>query len=178
MTQPRRFHLERTTDPTGMSGTGHVADGVRWSDGSASLRWLGDRPSVVFWASMDDAEYVHTHGGQAGTRVVWDGDQKTARLARIAGAHHKHVDAHGGTTGECVECGETWPCPTWTWAATDRNPDATWDPADDEPPPACPAGLLPLGDGPVDRCIVEGPHKQHVTALGKRWTNPDDGSDQ
>jgi hypothetical protein len=50
---------------------------------------------------------------------------------RIAEAHHKHVDAHGGTYGECNECGNAWPCPTYVWATTDRDPLSTWDPADD-----------------------------------------------
>ncbi|MEE4540968.1 hypothetical protein V2S66_03170 [Streptomyces sp. V4-01] len=98
-------------------------------------------------------------------------DAAAARLDRIAEAHVKHIDAHGGTTGDCVECGEQWPCPTNVWATTDRNPDATWDPADDDPPPACPAGLMPLDGGPVDRCIVDGAHEQHVSALGKRWAD-------
>jgi hypothetical protein len=69
---PRRFHLERTQDVTGASGTGYVADGIRWADGSASVRWLGDRPSIVFWASMDDAVHVHTHAGGTDTRIVWN----------------------------------------------------------------------------------------------------------
>lgn len=40
----------------------------------------------------------------------------------------------------------------------------------------CPACLLPLGSAPVERCIVEGPHEQHVTAQGARWTD-DTGND-
>lgn len=39
----------------------------------------------------------------------------------------------------------------------------------------CSAGLLPLDDGPVERCIVGGIHDQHVSSIGTRWTNPDDG---
>lgn len=76
MTQPpppRRFYLQRQVDITGASGTGHVADGIQWPDGTVSIRWAGDRPSVVFWGSLDDAEWVHGHGGN--TTVVWlDGD--------------------------------------------------------------------------------------------------------
>jgi hypothetical protein len=174
--EPRRFHLQRTTDVTGVSGTGRVADGIEWPDGTVSIHWAGDRPSTVIWPRLEDAEYVHGHGGH--TRIVWDDEAPNARLARIAGAHSKQVDSHGGTDGYCVECDETWPCPTWTWATTDRDPNATWDPADDEPEPACPAGLLPVGDGPVERCIVEGAHENHVSALGSRWTNPDDGDAQ
>lgn len=60
-----------------------------------------------------------------------------ARLARIAEAHYKYVYPDGGTLGECNECSWYWPCPTWTWAATERDPLSTWDPYDDaEPVPA------------------------------------------
>lgn len=69
MSVPRRFYLDRTTDITGASGTGRVADGVLWPDGTASLRWLGERPSTVHWDRIQDAEAVHGHGGH--TRIVW-----------------------------------------------------------------------------------------------------------
>jgi hypothetical protein len=69
---PRRFHLLRHRDMSGISGTGVVALGVRWPDGTASVRWLGPRPSIVFWdrGGMADAEHVHGHGGA--TEIVWD----------------------------------------------------------------------------------------------------------
>ncbi len=66
----RRFHLERDTDITGVSGTGCVADGVLWPDGTATLRWRGSRASTVHWDKVADAEAVHGHGGH--TRIVWD----------------------------------------------------------------------------------------------------------
>ncbi|GGU13049.1 hypothetical protein [Streptomyces violascens] len=68
---PRRFQLLRHRDVSGISGTGVVALGVCWPDGTASVRWLGDRPSIVFWdrGGMADAEHVHGHGGA--TEVVW-----------------------------------------------------------------------------------------------------------
>lgn len=58
------------------------------------------------------------------------------RLARIAEAHSKHVDGHGGTDGLCNECGWMWPCATYVWATTERGPLDGWDPRDDEPVPA------------------------------------------
>lgn len=67
---PRRFHLLRAVDVTGASGTGRVADGVLWPDGTVSVRWRGDRPSTVAWDRLSDAEAVHGHGGA--TRIVWD----------------------------------------------------------------------------------------------------------
>ncbi|MFJ4418300.1 hypothetical protein [Streptomyces sp. NPDC088925] len=75
MASSRRFHLQRHRDITGVSGTGIVALGVLWPDGTASVRWLGDRPSTVFWDSMDDAEAVHGHGGA--TEIVWDDPEPT-----------------------------------------------------------------------------------------------------
>ncbi len=54
------------------------------------------------------------------------------RLARIAEAHHQQVDVHGGTWGDCNECGWNWPCPTWVWATVGRDPVSDpWDPDDD-----------------------------------------------
>ncbi|MFE3461353.1 hypothetical protein ACFXKD_27730 [Nocardiopsis aegyptia] len=70
MTQPRRFTLVRDVDVTGVSGTGTVADGVMWPDGTASVRWRGDHPSIVFWdRGWESVQHVHGHGGH--TRVVW-----------------------------------------------------------------------------------------------------------
>lgn len=54
------------------------------------------------------------------------------RLDRIAQAHAKDVDDHGGTFGDCAECDRPWPCPTYVWATTDRNSlAAPWNPAHD-----------------------------------------------
>ncbi|OPC83035.1 hypothetical protein B4N89_20700 [Embleya scabrispora] len=69
MTEPRRFYLDRRTDVTGASGTGRVADGVMWPDGTVTVRWRGARPSTVNWASIHDAEHVHGHGGA--TVITW-----------------------------------------------------------------------------------------------------------
>lgn len=65
----RRFELHRDVDVTGISGTGVVADGVCWPDGSASIHWRGERPSNVFWPQMVWASEIHGHGGA--TRIVW-----------------------------------------------------------------------------------------------------------
>ncbi|MFG3439874.1 hypothetical protein ACGF0J_21725 [Nonomuraea sp. NPDC047897] len=75
----RRFVLRRDADPSGVSGTGNVADGVEWPDGSVTVRWRGDRPSTVCWVSLDDAIAIHGHGGS--TRVVWL-DAKPAQAVR------------------------------------------------------------------------------------------------
>jgi hypothetical protein len=70
---PRRFMLQRNTDVSGVSGTGHVADGVVWPDGTVAVRWRTPHASTAIWASFEAVEIVHGHNGA--TRVVWiDGD--------------------------------------------------------------------------------------------------------
>jgi hypothetical protein len=63
----------RTVDHTGVSGTGNVAEGIRFEDGSVALRWHGDHASTVVWASLEDAVAVHGHDGA--TEVHWLDDE-------------------------------------------------------------------------------------------------------
>jgi len=62
----------------------------------------------------------------------WAAAGPSARLARIAEAHRAYTGGGGLTNGDCNECGYRWPCPTYAWATTNRDPLATWDPDDDE----------------------------------------------
>jgi len=66
----KRFRLERNTDYSGISGTGVVAEGVELESGRVLIKWLGDRPSLVLWQSMEHAVSVHGHNG--GTEFVYD----------------------------------------------------------------------------------------------------------
>jgi len=59
----RRFILKRAVDHSGVSGTGRVADGVLWTDGSVTLRWHGEHASLVHWQSMEHMLAVHGHAG-------------------------------------------------------------------------------------------------------------------
>lgn len=78
--RPRRFFVERTTDVTGISGTGTVAEGVAFSDGTAVLRWCelpedhpnyrrGVRATTVVHESVEAVEALHGHNGM--TYVNW-----------------------------------------------------------------------------------------------------------
>jgi hypothetical protein len=68
----RTFRLVRTVDVSGVSGTGDVAEGVEFSDGTVALRWLSQWPtSVVFHdRGIEAVEAIHGHGGA--TRIVYD----------------------------------------------------------------------------------------------------------
>lgn len=77
----RRFHLERDTDVTGISGTGVVAEGVVFTDGVTVLRWCAAgtarpdvvKPTTVVHDTLANVEGLHGHGGQ--TRIVWDDEE-------------------------------------------------------------------------------------------------------
>ena len=62
------FQLHRTTDVTGYSGVGVVADGVIWPDGTVCLRWRGPLRTTVTADCIGDIETIHGHDGA--TRVV------------------------------------------------------------------------------------------------------------
>lgn len=76
----RRFELHREVDETGISGTGIIAEGVEFHDGSASLRWKSEFKSTAVYGSMADVDAIHGHNGQ--TKIVWlDQPQKERQEA-------------------------------------------------------------------------------------------------
>lgn len=77
----RRFELHRDHDPSGVSGTGVVAEGVEWSDGRAALHWLTAGGSTCVYDSTAHLQRIHGHGGA--TRVVWL-DSLVAEMIRDA----------------------------------------------------------------------------------------------
>jgi hypothetical protein len=66
----RIFILQRNEDITGVSGTGVVAEGIEFSDGSVALRWVSEWPtSVVFHErGMESVKHIHGHGGS--TQII------------------------------------------------------------------------------------------------------------
>jgi len=64
----RAFALHRVEDVTGFSGTGIVADGIEFPDGTTVIRWRGDHQSTVIWEDIRTAQAVHGHDGK--TRFI------------------------------------------------------------------------------------------------------------
>jgi hypothetical protein len=64
----RTFELHRIEDETGISGTGIVAQGVEFDDGTCALRWMTEHRSSGFYETMRSLEKIHGHGGK--TKVV------------------------------------------------------------------------------------------------------------
>ncbi len=76
----RRFLVVRDQDVTGLSGTGVVAEGVEFTDGTTVVRWRelphdsehyqrGVRATTVTFPNVGAVEALHGHGGA--TRVDW-----------------------------------------------------------------------------------------------------------
>lgn len=62
--------MVRDEDVSGVSGTGIVAEGVEFGDGTVAIRWCtSPARSTVLWDEIDDAIKVHGHDGK--TRFVW-----------------------------------------------------------------------------------------------------------
>jgi len=67
--RPRLFYLDRKVDVSRVSGTGRVAEGVEFTDGTVVMRWLSDTPTTVMFETVDHVVAIHGHGGS--TELVW-----------------------------------------------------------------------------------------------------------
>ena len=52
------FNIVREIDNTGISGTGIVAEGVIFDDGSVVLRWLGELSTIVLHKNIESVEKI------------------------------------------------------------------------------------------------------------------------
>lgn len=67
--EPRRWRLVRNTDVNGISGTGVVAYGVQFPDGTVAYRWNSDTATTVVADSIETVASIHGHDGA--TVVEW-----------------------------------------------------------------------------------------------------------
>lgn len=117
----RRFELHRDEDESGVSGTGLVASGVCWQDGTAALRWHTEYSSTAVYVSMADVRAIHGHGGK--TRIVWidlDCDQEWSCV----------MCGGGSGNGACFDCGasgSTALVPLWWADDMRRRRHLIWD---------------------------------------------------
>lgn len=113
----RTFWVQRDEDMSGMSGTGVVADGVQFPDGTTVVRWRelpkdspnyarGVRATTVVFPNVEAVEALHGHNGA--THLVWhdrmdeEGREAEAYERQITGGmspeqlrafHRKYADA-------------------------------------------------------------------------------------
>lgn len=89
----RRFYLDRTVDVTGVSGTGCVAQGVVFTDGTVVLRWFGQNATTTIHSSMESVEVIHLHGGAS--KIRW-----RDKVCFACGATEEHPEQ-----AFCIYCG-------------------------------------------------------------------------
>ncbi len=53
------FRVVRVHDESGISGTGHVIDGVVFDDGTTVIKWLTDKSSIAIYESYEDFKFLH-----------------------------------------------------------------------------------------------------------------------
>jgi hypothetical protein len=66
----RLFWLNRKRDESGVSGTGIIAQGVVFSDGTVVLRWLKGHKSTAIFENLQ--QLVAIHGHQHATLVTFE----------------------------------------------------------------------------------------------------------
>lgn len=158
--QPRQFwQLAYKTDVDGLflraEANGFFGEAWAIVTGSGWKLFAG-------WFAREDAALAVAAIGRVLPYVDWmsvTGDDLTDRSKKALGQVIRRYHYFGVRE----ERPEPEPL-TEDTAADDQTP------APSEP---CPAGLLPTGDGPVDRCVNEGPHKVHATASGQVIPDPD-----
>jgi hypothetical protein len=70
----RTFKAIRNVDHTGVSGEGHIADGVLFEDGTTVLRWRTNFRSTAVYESFEHMQAIHGHNGA--TQFVFNGEPK------------------------------------------------------------------------------------------------------
>lgn len=78
----RKFYLLRHEDVNGHSGTGVVAEGVIFDDGTGAFTWLTPMKTVTTFWKMADIKRMHGHDGR--TEVIIEGSKKFIECANKA----------------------------------------------------------------------------------------------
>lgn len=73
----KKFYFLRHEDVHNNSGTGVVAEGVVFGDGSGSYTWLTKHKTVTTFVKFKDVIDLHGHGGK--TEMIIEGVKKNAK---------------------------------------------------------------------------------------------------
>lgn len=64
------FELVRLDDVSGVSGTGVVADGVIFPDGTVAMRWRGKLQSTAIYKDLATVVSIHGHSGATRVKLL------------------------------------------------------------------------------------------------------------
>ncbi|WP_206302713.1 hypothetical protein [Streptomyces sp. WAC 01529] len=108
--RPRLFVLRRHVDVSGVSGTGVIADGAEWPDGTASLRWRGEHPKIDFAdRGVTTLHFVHGHSGATEVEYLED-EPADAPVLDAPVALRRVIDIALGKPVRCPQCGRPGAC--------------------------------------------------------------------
>lgn len=82
--RPRRFQLVRREDVSGMSGTGIVAEGIKFRDGKCAYRWLTAPGTTQIAESPHDIQHIHGHNGRTELRYLDDREHEPGEEKSLA----------------------------------------------------------------------------------------------
>lgn len=66
----RRFYVKRTEDVSGVSGTGRVAEGIEFTDGTCVIKWLSTKSSIGIYDNDKVLVGIHGHEGKTTIEFV------------------------------------------------------------------------------------------------------------
>ena len=66
----RLFQLVRSTDVSGVSGTGIVALGTLYPNGKCTISWTGEISCIGVYDSLEQLIGIHGHGGNTVVRFT------------------------------------------------------------------------------------------------------------
>lgn len=92
--KPRRFHLVRHEDATGVSGTGVVARGLEFPSGYCLMQWVvPPAQSVAIYENVDDLILIHGHNGKTVIEYIGDEEVTSPDVAHLGLAAESTVMA-------------------------------------------------------------------------------------
>jgi len=53
------FKVSRRYDESGVSGTGHIIDGIVFNDGTTVIKWLTEMSSIAIYRSFEEFKAIH-----------------------------------------------------------------------------------------------------------------------
>lgn len=148
--EPRRFYFERREDVNGKSGTGRVADGIRWGDGRITIRWRTECASTTDFDCLEDFERIHGHEGRG--VAIW----VDPAPALSAPSVEVNVEVETEIGDGCRKP------PPYEDAVPGEDPFATLEPGH----PAAVAPIVPYDDPPVAGFVG---YSEGVDADGDPW---------
>lgn len=93
------FELRRAEDESGISGTGTVAQGVIFDNGTCVLTWLTEHTSVAMYQNIETVARIHGHNGKTKVIQIADLDKERTQLLRVNCAQDHGEGVNNGLKG-------------------------------------------------------------------------------